>query len=109
VISASEGSKCEDNCALAVTSAVRVHASAKADNSHICPLGKHHNVLYVAAKLSFDWQLSDSQVIVNMLGQIFDCEKTFERLVIAAILGPLVTRLLSGWQADYQDEQESLK
>ncbi|CAB3368189.1 Hypothetical predicted protein [Cloeon dipterum] len=108
IISASEGSKCEDNCALAVTSAVRVHSIAKADNGQICPLGKHHNVLYVAAKLSFDWRLSDSQVIAAMLKQIFDCEKTFERIVIAAILGPLVTRLLSGWQADYQDEQESL-
>ncbi|KAF4526020.1 hypothetical protein B566_EDAN000813 [Ephemera danica] len=97
------------NCLHAVQSACRIHGEAKAANGTICPLGKFHNVLYIAVKLSFDWQLADSDINAELLNHIYSCERTFERLVIAAILGPRVTRILSGWQADFKDEEESLR
>jgi ankyrin repeat/SOCS box protein 17 len=98
----------QENCGQAVKAACRIHAEAKEKNGSICPLGKFHNVLYVAAKLSYDWKLTDPKINAILLNQIFSCEQTFERIVIAGILGPFVTRILSGWQADFLDERECL-
>lgn len=48
-------------------------------------MGKYHNVLYVAAKLAFDWSLQDNYTVARLLDEIYSCEKTFERLFLGMI------------------------
>ena len=79
------------------------------NNGKVCLLGKYHNVLYVAVKLCFDWKLDDSETIVQLLNDIYLCEKTFERLFVGAIFGTRVTHLISGWKSDFQNREENLK
>lgn len=79
------------------------------ENGAVCMLGKFHNVLYVAAKLCFDWDFDDNIVISRILNDIFYCEKTFERLFIGAIFGTRVTHFLSGWKSDFEDREECVR
>lgn len=72
-------------------------------------LGKFHNVLYVAAKLCYDWKISNNEIITRLLNDIYYCEKTFERLFIGAIFGTRVTHFLSGWKCDFEDREENIR
>lgn len=90
-------------------SALRYHNISMSENSSVCLLGKFHNVLYIAAKLCFDWRLSNNEVICRLLNDIFYCEKTFERLFVGAIFGIRVTHFLSGWKSDFEDREENIK
>lgn len=106
VILGSSGSDTQDGCRRAVLAAMRFHSSSRQANGHICLLGKFHNVLYVAATLCFDWNLQDTEVVVQLLKDIYTCENTFERLFVGAILGTKVTHLISGWKSDFRSRDE---
>lgn len=109
VILGSSGGDHQDGCRRAVLAALRFHSSSREDNGHICLLGKYHNVLYVAATLCFEWKLQDTEVVEQVLQDIFDCEKTFEKLFIGAIFGTRVTHLISGWKSDFRSREECVE
>lgn len=90
-------------------SALRYHNIAMMENGYVCLLGKFHNVLYVAAKLCFDWNLNNNEIVSRLLNDIFYCEKTFERILVGAIFGTRVTHFLSGWKSDFEDREENLR
>jgi ankyrin repeat/SOCS box protein 17 len=94
--------------ACAVMSAIRYHANSKTSNGKVCLMGKFHNVLYVAAKLCYDWKLKDNAIVVRLLNDIYNCEQTFERLFIGTILGTRVSNLISGWKSDFENAEENL-
>jgi ankyrin repeat/SOCS box protein 17 len=71
-------------------------------------MGKYHNILYVAAKLCYDWKLRDNAIVVQLLNDIYNCEHTFERLFVGAILGTRVSNLISGWKSDFENPKENL-
>lgn len=79
-----------------------------AENGSVCMLGKFHNVLYVAAKLCYDWQLNNNELVAKILDDMFYCEKTFERIFVGAIFGTRVTHFLSGWKSDFDDREENM-
>ncbi|XP_045479233.1 uncharacterized protein LOC123684134 isoform X2 [Harmonia axyridis] len=93
----------------AVTCILRYHDIMKETNNSICLMGKFHNVLYVAMKLAFDWQVQDSGTIATLLEQIYSCEKTFERLFLGAIFGVKAPYLIAGWKSDFYDPEENLR
>lgn len=78
-------------------------------NNGLCLFGKYHNILYVAAKLCFIWNLEDTEVISTLLTRIYECENTFEKFFECAIFGTKVTQLISGWRSDYKTHNENLK
>lgn len=94
--------------ACAVMAAIRYHDNSKTLNGEVCLMGKFHNILYIAAKLCYDWKLKDSTIVVHLLNDIYQCEHTFERLFIGAILGTRVTNLISGWKSDFENPEENL-
>lgn len=96
-------------CKKAVSAALKFHEMTRDNNGSVCLLGKYHNVLYVAVKICFDWKLEDSETVVQLLKDIYICEKTFERLFVGAIFGTRVTHLISGWKSDFQNREENLK
>uniref|UniRef100_A0A1B6DQ58 SOCS box domain-containing protein n=1 Tax=Clastoptera arizonana TaxID=38151 RepID=A0A1B6DQ58_9HEMI len=97
----------QNGCRQAVESALRFHENTREGNSQVCLLGKYHNVLYVAAKLAYDWKLVDNDTVAKLLDDIFKCENTFERLFVGAIFGTRVTHLISGWKSDFQNREEN--
>ncbi|XP_026668627.1 uncharacterized protein LOC108624074 isoform X1 [Ceratina calcarata] len=99
----------EDVCERIVMSALRYHNIAMMENGYVCLLGKFHNVLYVAAKLCFDWNLNNNEIVSRLLNDIFYCEKTFERILVGAIFGTRVTHFLSGWKSDFDDREENMR
>ncbi|XP_067000205.2 uncharacterized protein stops [Anabrus simplex] len=102
-----EGCSVQLGCARAVMAALRYHASCMHNNGEVCMMGKYHNVLYVAAKLCFDWKLENRSIVCEVLQNMFRCERTLERLMIGAILGPHVTHVLSGWKSDYDSQKQN--
>ncbi|XP_020284317.1 uncharacterized protein LOC109855002 [Pseudomyrmex gracilis] len=98
-----------DVCERIVNSALRYHNITMSDNGSICLLGKFHNVLYVAAKLCYDWDIGNNEIVSRLLNDIFYCEKTFERLLVGAIFGTRVTHFLSGWKCDFDDREENIR
>lgn len=72
-------------------------------------MGKYHNVLYVAAKLCFDWQLKDTATVTLLLDNIYQCEKTFERLFIGAIFGTTAPHFIAGWKSDFASQDENIR
>lgn len=72
-------------------------------------MGKYHNILYVAVRLCYDWQLQDTATITAVLDQIYNCEKTFERLWIGALFGIGATYLLAGWKSDFDNQEENVR
>ncbi|EFN73630.1 hypothetical protein EAG_08427 [Camponotus floridanus] len=66
----------QDVCERIVISALRYHNIMKMENG--CLLGKFHNVLYVAAKLCYEWDIGNNEIVSRLLNDIFYCEKTFE-------------------------------
>jgi ankyrin repeat/SOCS box protein 17 len=104
------GSDCAEAtaAACAVMAAVRYHGNSKTSNGKVCLMGKFHNILYVAAKLCYDWKLRDNAIVVQLLNDIYHCERTFERLFIGAILGTRVSNLIAGWKSDFENPEENL-
>ncbi|XP_054015429.1 uncharacterized protein LOC128896232 isoform X1 [Hylaeus anthracinus] len=98
----------QDVCERIVMSALRYHNIAMMENGYVCLLGKFHNVLYVAAKLCYDWNLENNEIVSRLLNDIFYCEKTFERILVGAIFGTRVTHFLSGWKSDFEDREENI-
>lgn len=109
VIRGSAADDTQEGCGRAVRAALRFHRDSREGNGQICLLGKYHNVLYVAATLCFDWKLEDSEIVAELLNDIFECECTFERLFVGAILGTKVTHLISGWKSDFRSREECLE
>jgi len=99
----------QDVCERIVHSALRYHNITMMENGSICLLGKFHNVLYVAAKLCYDWDINNNVIVSRLLDDIFYCEKTFERLLVGAIFGTRVTHFLSGWKCDFEDREENIR
>ncbi|XP_076647038.1 SOCS domain-containing protein stops [Halictus rubicundus] len=99
----------QDVCERIVMSALRYHNIAMMENGFVCMLGKFHNVLYVAAKLCYDWNLENNEIVARLLNDIFYCEKTFERIMVGAIFGTRVTHFLSGWKSDFEDREENIR
>lgn len=99
----------DDVCERIVQSALRYHNISMSDNGSVCLLGKFHNVLYIAAKLCYDWNLGNNEIVSRLLNDIFYCEKTFERILVGAIFGTRVTHFLSGWKSDFDDRDENIK
>ncbi|CAA9996088.1 unnamed protein product, partial [Nesidiocoris tenuis] len=71
----------QEACRSAVASALNFHASTRGQNGQVCLMGKYHNVLYVAARLAFDWKLEHSETVCQLLDHMFLCERTFDRLM----------------------------
>ncbi|XP_003426751.1 uncharacterized protein LOC100678008 [Nasonia vitripennis] len=97
-----------DVCERIVRAALRYHSISMAENGSVCMLGKFHNVLYVAAKLCYDWQINNNELVAKILDDMFYCEKTFERIFVGAIFGTRVTHFLSGWKSDFDDREENM-
>ncbi|KAJ8676634.1 hypothetical protein QAD02_012421, partial [Eretmocerus hayati] len=104
-----EGLDRADVCERVVRAALRYHNISMADNGSVCMLGKFHNVLYIAAKLCYDWRLDNSELVAKILSDMYYCEKTFERIFVGAIFGTRVTHFLSGWKSDFDDREENVK
>ncbi|XP_053665075.1 uncharacterized protein LOC128714221 [Anopheles marshallii] len=94
---------------LAVTSAIDYHNRMKGDNYEVCMMGKYHNVLYIALRITWDWGLEDSHIVRNLLDEIFKCEKTFERLFLGALFGCNAPHFIAGWKSDFNDQDENLR
>lgn len=99
----------QDVCERIVISALRYHNITMMENGSVCLLGKFHNVLYVAAKLCYDWDIGNNKIVSRLLNDIFYCEKTFERLFVGAIFGTRVTHFLSGWKCDFDDREDNIR
>lgn len=72
-------------------------------------MGKYHNILYIALKLCYDWQLQDNGTVATLLDHIFSCEKTFERLTLGALFGSSAPHFIAGWKSDFLDQEENLR
>ncbi|XP_014246560.1 uncharacterized protein LOC106664962 [Cimex lectularius] len=95
-------------CRKCVVSALDFHDATKGKNGQICLMGKYHNVLYVAAKLAFDWNLQDSEVVARLLEALYLCERAFDRLMSGAIFGPKASGVISGWKSDFDTIEENV-
>lgn len=78
-------------------------------NGNVCMMGKYHNILYVAVKLCYSWQLKDPEIVSTLLQDIYNCEKTFERILIGAIFGTRAPHFIAGWKSDFNDQEENLR
>lgn len=78
-------------------------------NGTVCMMGKFHNILYVAVKLCYDWQLKDTEIVATLLEHIYICEKTFERISVGAIFGTTAPHFIAGWKSDFRDQEENLR
>lgn len=88
---------------------IRYHEKSVQNNGSVCLMGKYHNVLYVAAKICFDWQLKDTATVTCLLDNMFSCEKTFERLLIGALFGTRAPYFIAGWKSDFNDQEENVR
>ncbi|XP_014367905.2 uncharacterized protein LOC106718351 [Papilio machaon] len=95
-------------CKNFVTSALRYHNNCKSKNGDVCLMGKYHNLLYIAMKLSFDWSLQDNGVVAALLDELYACERTFERIFLGAIFGTSAPYFLAGWKSDFMDREENV-
>ncbi|XP_063992585.1 uncharacterized protein Stops [Diachasmimorpha longicaudata] len=108
-VSEAESLDTSDVCERIVKSALRYHNITMSENGSVCLLGKFHNVLYVAAKLCYDWSLNNNRVVSRLLNDIYYCEKTFERIFVGAIFGIRVTHFLSGWKSDFENRDDNIR
>lgn len=109
----------EETCDKAVLGAIQFHRKSKQKNNRVCLMGKYHNVLYVAARIAFKFNLKNTATIQQLLQEIFDCEQTFERLMSGEswVLGISVwyysfwcqVFLLKAWQKMFFDSIIGLK
>ncbi|XP_035777442.1 uncharacterized protein LOC118458754 [Anopheles albimanus] len=94
---------------LAVTAAIDYHNRMRGDNYDVCLMGKYHNVLYIALRIAWDWGLDDSTIVARLLGEIYRCERTFERLFLGALFGCNAPHFIAGWKSDFNDQDENLR
>lgn len=72
-------------------------------------MGKYHNVLYIAIKLCYDWQLKDTQTVASLLDEIYSCESTFERILVGALFGTIAPHYIAGWKSDFDNQEENVR
>ncbi|XP_060531206.1 uncharacterized protein LOC132704905 isoform X2 [Cylas formicarius] len=99
----------QETCKEAVSTLVRYHKKAKTANGTVCMMGKYHNILYVAMKLCYLWQLKDHETVALVLHEIYSCERTFERIFIGAIFGTKAPHYIAGWKSDFDDQEENIR
>ncbi|XP_060645794.1 uncharacterized protein LOC132784288 [Drosophila nasuta] len=99
----------EEVASLAVVAAMRYHQLAKDGNGKVCLMGKYHNILYIALRTCWDWGVRDSEVVVQLLVAIYQCEKTFERIFLGALFGPHAPHFIAGWRSDFRDQHENVR
>ncbi|XP_050525847.1 uncharacterized protein LOC126896797 [Daktulosphaira vitifoliae] len=87
-------------CEAAILGAVTHHNRAVCANGSVCPLGKHHDILYVMARLALDAKAGPGPVS-TLLNAIYKCEKTLEKLFEGAVVGSKVARMISGRRTDF--------
>ncbi|XP_008192040.2 uncharacterized protein stops [Tribolium castaneum] len=88
---------------------VRYHEGNRAANGSVCMMGRYHNILYVAVKVCYDWQLKDTGTVLALLESIYACEKTYERIFIGAIFGNRAPYYIAGWKSDFDSQEENLR
>lgn len=93
----------------AIISILRYHEQSRSKNSGVCMMGKYHNVLYVALKICYDWQLQDTETVAALLDEIYACERTFERLFVGALFGTNAPHFIAGWKSDFDNQEENLR
>ncbi|KAL1509683.1 hypothetical protein ABEB36_004386 [Hypothenemus hampei] len=99
----------ETTCKEAISTLIRYHNKAKTANGTVCMMGKYHNILYVAMKLCYLWQMQDAELVCQLLREIYLCEQTFERIVIGAIFGTKAPYYLAGWKSDFDNQEENVR
>ncbi|XP_056636739.1 uncharacterized protein LOC130445213 [Diorhabda sublineata] len=100
----------EDGSAVeAIKTIIKYHDEQKDNNGKVCIMGKYHNILYVAIKLCYVWQIKDAETIGLLLKEIYKCETTFERILIGAIFGNKAPHYIAGWKSDFDSEEENLR
>ncbi|KAJ8924738.1 hypothetical protein NQ315_000891 [Exocentrus adspersus] len=99
----------EETCRLAVLTIIRYHEEMRDSNNTVCMMGKYHNILYVAVRICYDWQLKDSGTVSLLLETIYQCEKTFERILIGAIFGNKAPHYIAGWKCDFDTQEENIR
>ncbi|XP_016973799.1 uncharacterized protein LOC108040727 isoform X2 [Drosophila rhopaloa] len=104
-----QNSQTEEVAAIAVTAAMRFHRLAKEQNGKVCLMGKYHNILYIGLRTCWDWGVRDSEVVVQLLKAIYECEKTYERIFLGALFGPHAPHFIAGWRSDFQDQHENVR
>lgn len=57
----------DESCRIAVKTIIHYHDQMKDQNGKVCMMGKYHNILYVAMKLCYDWQLKDMATVSNFI------------------------------------------
>lgn len=72
-------------------------------------MGKFHNILYVAIKLCYDWQLNDTGTVIALLEHIYLCEQTFERIFVGALFGTNAPHFIAGWKSDFNNQEENVR
>ncbi|XP_055683156.1 uncharacterized protein LOC129790022 [Lutzomyia longipalpis] len=97
----------EEAARLAVETAINFHKDSRDKNLQICLMGTYHNILYIALKTCWDWGVTDSNTVCSLLGEIYSCEKTFERLFLGAIFGTSAPYFIAGWKSDFRDQDEN--
>ncbi|XP_063913387.1 uncharacterized protein Stops [Zophobas morio] len=93
----------------AIIAIIRYHEENRVNNGSVCMMGRFHNILYVAMKLCYDWQLKDTGTVVTLLENIHACEGTFERIFIGAIFGNKAPYYIAGWKSDFDNQEENLR
>ncbi|SPP80829.1 uncharacterized protein LOC117583035 isoform X3 [Drosophila guanche] len=105
-----QNTQTDEVAGIAVVAAMRYHRLAKEDNGgRVCLMGKYHNILYIALRTCWDWGVRDSEVVVQLLVAIYECEKTFERIFLGALFGPHAPHFIAGWRSDFQDQHENVR
>ncbi|XP_070138178.1 uncharacterized protein stops isoform X2 [Drosophila bipectinata] len=104
-----QNTQTDEVAAIAVTAAMRFHRLAKEQNGKVCLMGKYHNILYIGLRTCWDWGVRDSEVVVQLLVAIYECEKTFERIFLGALFGPHAPHFIAGWRSDFQDQNENVR
>ncbi|KAJ8982795.1 hypothetical protein NQ317_018496 [Molorchus minor] len=99
----------EESCRVAIRVLLHYHEEMKNTNGTVCLMGKYHNILYVAVKLCYIWQLKDADTVSALLEQIYFCEKTFERILIGALFGHKAPHYIAGWKSDFDSQEENLR
>ncbi|XP_015374284.1 PREDICTED: uncharacterized protein LOC107169147 [Diuraphis noxia] len=87
-------------CEAAVAGSVAYHGRVVRHNGSVCPLGKHHDMLYVVARFAMDAD-AGPEPVAALLAAIYTCEKTLEKLFEGAVVGSKVARMISGRWTDF--------
>lgn len=93
----------------AIVAILDYHEGNRIDNGLVCKMGRFHNILYVAVRLCYVWQLKDTDTVISLLEAIYKCENTFERIFIGAIFGNKAPHYIAGWKSDFNSQEENIK